>query len=140
MAKIKHSDNNKRWQVGIVTVHSHISHGTIKWYNHSENSLAVFLKRIHRKSLVVPWLRGCLPLQEMRVRFLVQEDSTHCGATKVVRQSSCSQLPEVCARQPAEPLQGEACGPREEPLLPAARESHAEQRRPRATTSKETCT
>ena len=100
MAKIKHSDNNKCWQVGIETVHSHIAHGTIKWYKHSENSLAVFFKCIHRNSLVVPWLRGCLPLQEMWVRFLVQEDSTHCRATKVVRQSSCSQWPEVCARQP----------------------------------------
>ena len=58
--------------------------------------------------------------------------STHCRAAKLVCQSCWSQLPEVVAWQPEEPLQREACGPREEPLLPAARESHAEQERPRA--------
>ena len=33
-------------------------------------------KRIFRTSLVVQWLRTCLPIQESRVRSLVQEDST----------------------------------------------------------------
>ena len=35
-------------------------------------------------SLVVQWLKICLPMQGTRVRDLVQEDSTCCGATKPV--------------------------------------------------------
>ena len=37
-----------------------------------------------RASLVAQWLRLCLPLQGTRVRALVQEDPTCCGATKPV--------------------------------------------------------
>ena len=33
-------------------------------------------------SFVAQWLRICLPMQGTRVRFLVWEDSTCCGATK----------------------------------------------------------
>ena len=33
-------------------------------------------------SLVVQWLRIHLPMQGTRVRVLVQEDATCCGATK----------------------------------------------------------
>ena len=36
-------------------------------------------------SLVVQWLRICLPLQGTQVRFLVQEDPTCRGAAKPVR-------------------------------------------------------
>ena len=36
-------------------------------------------------SLVVQWLRICLPMQGTRVQALVQEDLTCCGATKPVR-------------------------------------------------------
>ena len=35
-------------------------------------------------SLVVQWLRICLPMQGTRVRALVWEDPTCCGATKPV--------------------------------------------------------
>ena len=35
-------------------------------------------------SLVVQWLRICLPMQGTRVRSLVQEDPTCRGATKLV--------------------------------------------------------
>ena len=37
-----------------------------------------------RTSLVVQWLRIHLPMQVTRVRFLVREDPTCCGATKPV--------------------------------------------------------
>ena len=40
-------------------------------------------KRIFRTSLVVQWLRICLPIQERRVLSLFQEDSTCHGATKL---------------------------------------------------------
>ena len=36
-------------------------------------------------SLVVQWLRICLPMQETWVRALVQEDPTCRGATKPMR-------------------------------------------------------
>ena len=39
-------------------------------------------------SLVVQWIRICLPMQGTWVQFLVREDSTCCGATKPV----CPQL------------------------------------------------
>ena len=35
-------------------------------------------------SLVAQWIRICLPMQETRIRSLVQEDPTCCGATKPV--------------------------------------------------------
>ena len=35
-------------------------------------------------SLVAQWLRICLPMQETRVRALVREDPTCCGAAKPV--------------------------------------------------------
>ena len=38
-------------------------------------------------SLVVQWWRICLPMQGTRVRALVWEDPTCCGATKPVRHS-----------------------------------------------------
>ena len=52
------------------------------------------------------WLRLCLPMQGTRVRSLVQEDSTHCRATKPVGHnywadapwSLCSTTGEATAR------------------------------------------
>ena len=38
-------------------------------------------------SLVAQWLRICLPMQGTRVRALVWEDPTCCGATRPVRHS-----------------------------------------------------
>uniref|UniRef100_A0A8C0CCV2 EMAP like 1 n=1 Tax=Balaenoptera musculus TaxID=9771 RepID=A0A8C0CCV2_BALMU len=45
----------------------------------------VFSRRQGGASLVVQWLRICLPMQGTRVRSLVWEDPTCCGATKPVR-------------------------------------------------------
>ena len=47
-------------------------------------------------SLVVQWLRICLPMQGTRVRALVQEDPTCCKATKPIRHSYWA-----CALEPA---------------------------------------
>ena len=41
-------------------------------------------KRTMETSLVVQWLRICLPMQKTQVQSLPQEDSTCCGATKPV--------------------------------------------------------
>ena len=43
-----------------------------------------FHKSIKTASLVVQWLRICLPMQGTQVQSLVQEDSTCCKATKYV--------------------------------------------------------
>ena len=42
------------------------------------------LKDIDRASLVVQWLRICLPIQGTRVQALVWEDTTCHGATRPV--------------------------------------------------------
>ena len=42
------------------------------------------LKRMSGTSLVAQWLRIRLPMQGTRVRALVWEDPTCCGATKPV--------------------------------------------------------
>ena len=44
----------------------------------------LFIKTIGWTSLVAQWLRIHLPMQGTRVRALVQEDPTCCGATKPV--------------------------------------------------------
>ena len=49
------------------------------------NSLTFVQKKSIRASLVAQWLRIRLPMQETRVRALVREDPTCCGATKPVR-------------------------------------------------------
>ena len=41
-------------------------------------------KKKKRASLVAQWLRVCLPMQGTRVRALVWEDPTCCGATRPV--------------------------------------------------------
>ena len=42
------------------------------------------IKSEMRASLVAQWLRICLPMQGTRVRALVWEDPTCCGATRPV--------------------------------------------------------
>ena len=59
--------------------------------------IEVFLKNYYfRASLVVWWLRICLPMQGTRVRALVWEDPTCRRATKPVRHNSWA-----CALEPA---------------------------------------
>ena len=46
-------------------------------------------------SLVAQWWRICLPMQETQVQSLIQEDPTHCGATKPMQRSCWA-----CALEP----------------------------------------
>ena len=46
--------------------------------------MAIIKKCTNRASLVAQWLRICLPMQGTRVRALVWEDPTCCGATRPV--------------------------------------------------------
>ena len=43
--------NHKCWQGGEETELSYIASGNIKWYWHSQNSLAVFQNMIHRVTM-----------------------------------------------------------------------------------------
>ena len=52
-------------------------------------------KTTYRASLVVQWLRICLPMQGTRVQVLVWEDPTCSGATKPVRHNYLA-----CALEP----------------------------------------
>ena len=54
------------------------------------------LKETKGTSLVVQWLRICLPMQGTQVRALVREDPTCHGATKPMRHNY-----RVCALGPA---------------------------------------
>ena len=46
-------------------------------------------------SLVAQWLRICLPMQGTRVRSLVREDPTCCGATKLLSLLSRTREPQL---------------------------------------------
>ena len=88
-----------------------------------------------RTSLVVQWLRICLPLQRTRVPSVAQEDPTCRGATKPMCHSywACAldptshnywaRVPRACAPQQEKPLQWEACSPQQRESLRAATET-----------------
>ena len=54
-------------------------------------------------SLVAQWLRICLPMQGTRVRALVREDPTCCGATKPMRHNYWACATGACAPQRERP-------------------------------------
>ena len=56
-----------------------------------------------RASLVVQWLRICLPMQGTRVRALVWEDPTFRGATGPVSHNYWACAPGACAPQQERP-------------------------------------
>ena len=69
------------------------------------------LQRRHfRTSLMVQWLRICLPMQGTQVRSQVWEDSTWSRATKLMGCNYWSLSPGACAPQ-EKPPQWEACTP-----------------------------
>ena len=95
-----------------------------------------------RTSLVAQWLRIRLPMQGTRVRALVREDPTCCGATKPVRHNYWACTPQLLkpARSRARTVQllspggtttkahvPRACAPQQE--KPPQWEAHAPQQR-----------
>ena len=78
-----------------------------------------------RTSLVVQWLRVCLPMQGIWVWFMVQEDTTCPRATKAVHLSCgvCAPEPGAAAAEPTCSAQSPSSAIREWPLLTATRES-----------------
>ena len=61
------------------------------------------LKMTSRASLVAQWLRICLPVQGTRVRALVWEDPTCCGATGPVSHNYWACASGACAPQQERP-------------------------------------
>ena len=61
-----------------------------------------FKKPVLGASLVVQWLRIPLPMQGTRVRSLVREDPTCCGATKPMCYLAC--VPQLLKPAYLEPL------------------------------------
>ena len=75
-------------------VGSKISHTIVQQFD---------LKKKKRASLVVQWLRVCLPMQGTRVRALVWEDPTCRRATKPVRHNCWACASGACAPQQERP-------------------------------------
>ena len=53
----------------------------------------------HRTSLVVQWIRTCLPMQGTQLPSLVREDPTCCGATKPMLLSPRTLEPVLCNKR-----------------------------------------
>ena len=79
-----------------------IQDGVIKFVNSSHG-----VKNTGRFSLVTQWQRICLPVQETRVRSLVQKDPTCCGAAEPGG-ARTTEAYSPRARQQERPLQGES--------------------------------
>ena len=67
------------------------------------NMCTFSLKTSGRASLVVQWLRICLPMQGTRVRALVWEDPTFRGATRPVSHNYWACASGACASQQERP-------------------------------------
>ena len=65
--------------------------------------LTQILRQFFRASLVAQWLRLCLPMQGTRVRSLVWEDPTCCGATRPVCHNYWDCASGACAPQQERP-------------------------------------
>ena len=101
-------------------------------------------------SLVVQWLRICLPMQGTRVRALVQEDPTCCKATKPVHHNywACSLEPAshnywsphtespCSAMREATAVKSPCTSTKSSPCSPQLEKARAQQRRPNAAKNK----
>ena len=76
VASFKKLDPSFKWEILI--------------FSHIYVTFCSYLSFINGTSLVVQWVRICLPVQGTRVRALVWEDPTCCGATKPVRHNHWS--------------------------------------------------
>ena len=86
------------------------------WKPQSQDRQRIFIKNHRRASLIVQWLRICLPKQVTKVSSLVREDPTCCGAAKPQRHN-------YWARTPQPMLHNKRSHCKEQPPLSATRES-----------------
>ena len=105
------------------------------------------IRNVTGTSLVVQWIRICLPMKETCVQSLVQEDYTCHGATRPMCHNYWAQALEpencnyracmarACALQQEKPLQWEACTPptKSRPCSPQLKKAHTQQWRPSTT-------
>ena len=91
-----------------------------------------------RASLVVQWLRICLPMQGTRVRALVWEDPTCCGATGPVSRNYWACTSGACAPPTREAaiVRGLRTAMRSGPHLPQLEKALAQKRRPNTAKNK----
>ena len=75
-----------------------LSNTVLTWGN-THLAIQVFKNHMDRASLVVQWLRICLPMQGTRVRALVWEDPTCRRATKPVSHNYWACVSGACAPQ-----------------------------------------
>ena len=74
-------------------------------FQHGSNTFwFTFLKTTLGTSLVVQWLRICLPMQGTQVRALVREDPTCHGATKPMRHNYWPREPQLLKPAHLEPM------------------------------------
>ena len=77
--------NNKAVYICFLRIYKYININ-INIHIHIYIYIYIYIYITHiGTSLVVQWLRICLPMQGTRVRALVREDPTCCGATKPMR-------------------------------------------------------
>ena len=98
-------------------------------YTLDSHKLNIHMYSTHRKkkgtSLVVQWLRICLPIQGTQVQFLIQEDPAHHGATKHVHPNYWARTLEHASHNYMKPTCPRASTP--QPEKPPKWEVHAPQ-------------
>ena len=109
-------------------------------------SFVIFLYMVHfylligrsGASLVVQWLRICLPMQGTRVRALVWEDPTCPGATRPVSHNLLSlRVWSLCsATREATTVRGPRTAMKSGPHLPQLEKALAQKRRPNTAINK----
>ena len=92
----------------------------VRWNKRNQCSQEFVSKRGTGASLVAQWLRICLPMQGTRVRALVWEDPTCCGATRPVSHNYWACASGAYAPQQERPRRWETCAPRRR-VAPACR-------------------
>ena len=111
------------------------SHWLIR--NRAKWEKTVFLKSTCGASLVVQWLRICLPMQETRVRAPVWEDPTCHGATGPVSHNYCACASGACApQQEAATVRGPRTAMQSGPRSPQLEKALAQKRRPNTAKNK----
>ena len=91
-------------------------------------------------SLVVQWLRICLPIQGTWVQSLVWEDPTCHGAIKPVCHNYCARVPQLLKPTRLEPVLCNKRSPctttKSSPHSPQLEKAHVQQWRPNAANNK----
>ena len=93
------------WKLIYFSVTIHILHSITSLVSRKDSTdeNITIKNEITGASLVAQWLRICLPMQGTRVRALVWEDPTCCGATRPVSHNYWACASGACAPQQERP-------------------------------------